>query len=288
MSFNFVSWDQFHKDIQAWERKLPEFDAVCGIPRSGVPVASYIALRRNIRLVSYESLLADPTNCIQDAPLRSTNPIVEYDKPFGRKLLIVDDATGVDGFTVTNLRAKLSNVIGLDISYGAVYAATKNPVTNFSYKHLPQPRIFAWNWFRHWWLQHMYLDMDGVLCEDWTTRPEQENDELFAEHIDTVPPLYIPDVPVAGIVTSRLELYREQTEAWLAKHGVQYGRLIMHPAKTPQERRNAGDHALRKANVFAQDRKSMLFVESDVRQAKQIHDVSRKPVLCIDTMEMFS
>jgi uncharacterized HAD superfamily protein len=288
VSCNFVSWKRFHEDIEEWERELPEFDAVCGIPRSGLPVAAYIALRRNIRLVSYESLLADPINCIRNAPIRNLNPVVYYDKPFGNRLLIVDDATGVEGVTISELKSKLSGFLNLSVSFGAVYAASETPVVDFSFRYLPQPRFFAWNWFRHWSLQSAYLDMDGVICEDWTSRPEQENDEIFSSHIDTVPPLYVPEVPVAGIVTSRLELYRGKTEAWLAKHNVQYGELVMHPAKTPQERRDAGDHAARKAEVFINDPSSRLFVESDVRQAKEIHRLSQKPVLCLDTMEMFS
>ena len=62
----------------------------------------------------------------------------------------------------------------------------------------------------------------------------------------------------------------------------------MHPAKTPQERRAAKDHAERKASEYNVDRLAQLFVESDVRQAKRIFDITGKPVLCTDTMTCFS
>ena len=78
-----------------------------------------------------------------------------------------------------------------------------------------------------------------------------------------------------------------QTENWLRRHGVKYARLIMHPAETPEARRAAHDHAERKAAAYAKASKARLFVESDVRQARKIHEISGKSVLCIDTMEMF-
>lgn len=287
MKFNFVSWDQFNQDIQDWERKLPYFDAVCGIPRSGMPVASYIALRRNIRLVSLPEVLNNPSGCIASAPLRSSNPIVKNRKPYGNRLLIVDDSSSDDSVTVNGLRKRLADQQCLNISYGAVYRASERSNIDFFYKEVPQPRLFGWNWYRHWNLQHAYLDIDGVLCEDWKGRPEQDEDTEFVQHLENVAPLYIPDVPVFGLVTSRLERYRPQTENWLRRHGVKYARLIMHPAETPEARRAAHDHAERKAAAYAKASKARLFVESDVRQARKIHEISGKSVLCIDTMEMF-
>ena len=54
---NFVSVQQLYDDMAAWERTLPHFDAVCGVPRSGMIPAAYISLRRNIRLVELTDLL---------------------------------------------------------------------------------------------------------------------------------------------------------------------------------------------------------------------------------------
>jgi len=288
MKYNFVSWSTFYKDIAAWERQLPEFDAVCGVPRSGLPVAAHIGLRRNIRIVDLRSLLENPKTCISEASIRNYNPIVHYQKPYGKRLLIVDDCTGVNSDTLNGLRHQLADVKELEISYAAVYRAASTSKVDFYFRQVSKPRIFEWNWFRHWGLKNACLDMDGVLCEDWTSHPEQENDELFQGHIETVPPLYVPDVPFKAIVTSRLECYREKTEQWLEKHNVKYQTLVMHPAKTPQERRAAGDHAKRKADFYLKSLDSPLFIESDVRQAREIRSISNKPVLCIDTMEMFS
>jgi len=198
MKYNFVSWSTFYKDIAAWERKLPEFDAVCGVPRSGLPVAAHIGLRRNIRIVDLRSLLENPKTCISEAPIRSYNPIIHYQKPYGNRLLIVDDCTGVNSDTLNGLRHQLAGVKELNISYAAVYRAASTSNVDFFYKEIPQPRLFGWNWYRHWDLQYAYLDIDGVLCEDWKGRPEQNEDAEFRQHLESVAPLYIPDVRVAG------------------------------------------------------------------------------------------
>lgn len=285
---NFVSMEEFYRDIALWERNLPKFDAVCGVPRSGMIPAAYIALRRNIRLVELNDLLREPEGAIERAPLRETNPIVRYGRRFGNKLLIVDDSSSTNSVTFTGLREKLADQTALDISYGAVYRASEKSKVDFFYREIRLPRMFGWNWYRHWWLQHALLDMDGVLCEDWMGDEEKDSDPIFMEHLKHAKPLFLPDVPVKAIVTSRLQRYRKETEDWLRRHGVQYKHLIMHPAATPEARRKAADHAERKAHAYDKDKESVLFVESDIRQAKKIHNYTGKPVLCIDTMEMLN
>jgi uncharacterized HAD superfamily protein len=285
---NFVGIDQFYLDITAWERLLPQFDAVCGVPRSGLIPAAYIALRRNIRLVELTDLLRQPEGAIERAPIRETNPIIKFNRRCGNRLLIVDDSSSEQSVTFTGLREKLANQTTLDISYGSVYRAAPNSKVDYYFREVPLPRMFGWNWYRHWWLSFTILDIDGVLCEDWQGPPEKDHDDLFRDHLKNVRPLYLPHVPVKAIVTSRLERYRNETEEWLRRHGVHYQQLVMHPAKTPEERRSMNDHASRKAAVYAQNKDAVLFVESDIRQARKIHQLTSRPVLCIDTMEMLS
>ena len=91
-------------------------------------------------------------------------------------------------------------------------------------------------------------------------------------------PKRIPTFPLNGIVTNRLERHRPQTEAWLAKHGIEYGKLIMSPYATFAERDRANDSARRKANAYAADPTLRLFIESDDQQAIQIAKFSGRPV----------
>lgn len=285
---NFISLDQFYKDIVTWERQLPYFDAVCGVPRSGLLPASIIALRRNIRLVDLDSLLRDPSVAIQNAPIRQSNPIIRYNKRSGNKLLVVDDSASNQTTTISAIREALKDCKDLEISYAAVYRASSASTVDHYFKEVPLPRMFGWNWFRHWELQFALLDIDGVLCEDWKLKQEQNEDPTYIDHLVNVKPLYIPDVPVLGLVTSRLSRYRELTETWLKKNQVMYKKLHMHPATTPEERRKMNDHAQRKADVYLRTPEATLFVESDIRQAQRIFELAKKPVLCIDTMTCLS
>ena len=291
MTINFKSYEDFHRDIVAWERDLPEFDAVCGVPRSGMIPAAYIATRRNLRMVELCRLLNDPVNIIARSPLRGNNPVMREARSFKNRLLIVGDTTSDKGVTFKNIREQLSNFEhDLDVTYAAAYKAEGSTLADLSYETIPHPRMFGWNWFRHWNLRQSMVDCDGVLCEDWKGRPEVTEDPEFEEHVRNAKPLYIPDNPVQAVVTSRIEKYREGTEKWLKRHGVRYNALVMHPAKTPEERRAMGDHAKRKAVTYAKGYKSkqtMLFIESDEKQARTIAKLAKKPVLCTDVMRMF-
>jgi len=291
MTINFKSYEDLYRDMAIWEPLLPKFDAVCGVPRSGLIPAAYLATRRNVRMVDLCRLLSDPVNIIARSPLRSNNPIMRSNRPFGNKLLIVDDATSDKGVTFQNIRSQLDTFKhDLDVSYASVYRGAEATHADLYYETIPHPRMFGWNWFRHWNLRQSMVDCDGVLCEDWKSRPEENEDPEFEDHVNNAKPLYIPDNPVQAIVTSRIEKYRKGTELWLKRHGVKYNTLIMHPAETPEQRRKMGDHAERKAMAYAKGYKSkstILFIESDEKQAKRIAQITKKPVLCTDVMRMF-
>lgn len=282
---NFVSLADLYRDIAIWERQLPHFDAVCGVPRSGLIPATYIALRRNIRLVELSDLLRQPEGAIERARLRENNPATN--KPVGNRLLLVDDSSSNNSVTLRDLRSRLADQTSLKITYGAVYRASEHSLTDCFYREVPMPRIFGWNWHRNWWMQHAMFDMDGVICEDWTHRWENNVDPEFEQHVAAARPLFPPQVPIRAVVTSRIERYREGTANWLKQNGIRYGKLIMHPAPTAEDRRKANDHAIRKAAAYSQDKDASLFVESDVKQASEIFRLTRKPVLCTDTMSMF-
>ena len=161
---NFVSTDRLYQDMAAWERQIPEFDAVCGVPRSGLIPAAYIALRRNIRMVELGTLLADPARALERSPLRDVNPVMWYKKPHGNRLLIVDDSSSEASVTFKELRHKLADQTTLEIQYGAVYRAAPSSQVDHFYREVPMPRMFGWNWHRHWQLRH---SPGTQLCHRW-------------------------------------------------------------------------------------------------------------------------
>lgn len=279
---NFVSWPEFFKDVVAFEKRLPAFDAICGVPRSGLFPASYIAMTRNIRLVDYQHLMQETNLCIATATiyLRESNPIVRNNKPIGKKLLVIDDSSSADSVTVRHIKETVAKQIhNVDITYAAVYRASEKSEVDLWYKTIPQPRIFEWNWLRNWKMASAMFDMDGVLCEDWLGDELNEGIK-YKQHLLDAKPLYIPQVPIQAVVTNRLEKYRQETTDWLKKHGVKCNQLIMHPAQTPQERRAANDYAKRKAEAYMQRPGALVFVESCSNQSAQIRELTSRPVLC--------
>jgi len=281
---NFVTWNEFFQDVVAFERSLPQFDAVCGVPRSGLFPATYIATTRNIRLVDYDTLLEQPSQAmaLATASLRLSNPMIRSNKPVGNRLLVIDDSSSADSVTmryIVRLLAAHLQKLNLEITYAAVYRESEKSKVDLWHKEIAQPRVFEWNWIRNWRMTSAMFDMDGVLCEDWIGN-EVEDGIRYKKHLLEARPLYIPQVPIHAIVTGRLEKYRVETEDWLKRHGVAYKYLLMHPAATPQERWRASDHATRKAEAYANEPKAIVFVESCLKQSHQIAKATQRPVLC--------
>lgn len=287
---NYISYETMLQDTLAWERVLPEFDAVCGVPRSGLMPASILATRRNIRLVPLSDLLQSPETAITDAKLRDSNPKVKKQLPVSNRLLIVDDSATSRAVTFGTIREQLkvgSPVSQLRISFGVLYCESKD-VVDFAYRVVPQPRMFAWNWFRHWDLQSAALDMDGVICDDWRGQEQVVDDPVYLRFLRDTKPLYLPEVRVKMIVTGRLSRYRKQTEAWLAKYGVQYETLSMCELPTPRHRLTSGEALSRKVKLYANNKELRLFVESDSKAAAAIARGACKPVLCTDDQRVYS
>jgi hypothetical protein len=161
----------------------------------------------------------------------------------------------------------------------AVLYTTRKDIGCHYVRHIPGHRLFAWNWLNHSALQNTLFDMDGVLCED----PEvSENGEAgYVAELATLKPLWIPKLKFSGIVTHRLEKRRKITTEWLRRHNVQLSSLTMRPEATCYERRAKKDQdGTWKGKVYAARPDATLFVESDLRQAKRIYEVSKKDVLC--------
>lgn len=265
---NFVSYAELASDIAKWIEKLPRYDIVLGVPRSGMIPASMLALAWNCRL-STPALYSQ--GMFLDGGQRDRGA---YE---GRVLLVEDSY-----HTGRSLRAAHELVPDADIA--VVYTDKE---LDFPFARLvSMPRVFEWNVFHHFWLQQCCMDIDGVLCVDPT---DEENDDgaKYIHFLQTARPKWIPTVKIAHLVTSRLEKYRKETETWLAAHGVQYGELHMLDCKDARERRRLNLHARHKSRI-AHQTGCKLFIESSYRQAQEINQICGVPTLCTDHMTMFS
>ena len=287
-TINFISWDQFQLDVREWERTLPYFDAICGIPTSGMYPAAYIAMQRNIHMVYLSDLLNGAILMNKEKALWLDKHHFRYqdNKPaVCNKILVVDDSSTACSNTISWIRDRMPS-FGSDIYYGAVYRETDNQAIDFSFRRIPQVRLFEWNWLKHWILRSSLVDMDGVLCEDWLG-DEVNEATLYEHHMSASRPLYKPMVKLKAIVTNRLEKYRSATIDWLDRHNVQYDQLLMHTADSAQDRRSAERYTNFKSMMYADDLNARLFIESDDRQAMIIASRTQKPVLCTDSMRVY-
>lgn len=290
---NFRSIAQLSDQLVQWSRTLPkDIDLVVGIPRSGLLVASILAAYRNIPLADVDGFVEGRCYRTGHTKPRSLNAVgaprdahlAYLDTP--RRVLVVDDTVST-GQSIKQVRSRIE-AAGLPhrVEYGAVYALPdKTDAVDHYCEVLTAPRIFEWNLFQQpFFLPKACVDMDGVLCQN--PSYDQNNDgEKYLRFLSESRPYLTPTVPIGWIVTSRLERYRPQTEAWLLDHGIEYGELIMLDYPDSASRQSMRVHSAYKADVYRKTG-AELFIESDIRQAVEIASLARRDVLCVDTMQI--
>lgn len=290
---NFRNISQLSDQILDWSKRLPrDIDVVVGIPRSGLLAANLLALYRNLALAELDGFLEGrclSAGSTRKNPLNSesaTSSTYFLERP--RKVLVLDDSAR-SGNTLREAKRRIaaSPMSCHDIHFAAVYA-TADTVNDLDFycELLEPPRVFEWNIFNHHILEESCVDLDGVLCHDPT--PEDNDDgQNYLEFIRTARPLVATSYRIGYIVTSRLERYRQETEFWLKENGITYNELIMLNYPDGKTRRQLNTHSAHKARFYKQTR-AKLFIESDIRQAVEIASLSKKNVLCIDSMQLIS
>ncbi|MGA6099031.1 phosphoribosyltransferase family protein [Stutzerimonas marianensis] len=282
---NYRSLNHLSQLTNAYAGRIPcDVDLVVGIPRSGMLVASIIALKQNLPLTDLYSFLRN------DDLKRGTTRSYKHEglvKPQdAQKILLVDDSIS----SAKSMHAALAQVKAIfdkEVVTMAVFAERHNRhLVDVHLELVEQPRVFEWNIMHHEFLKQACLDIDGVLCVD-PSLDENDDGQRYRDFLASTRPLFIPSVKVAHLVTSRLEKYRAETEEWLGRNGVEYGTLHMLDLASAEERRRLGIHARFKAEVYAKHPLTRLFVESEEKQAIEIMKLSGKPVYCLETNEMY-
>lgn len=255
-----------------------DFDLIVGIPRSGMLPANLLALYLNKPYTDIRSFL---DGRIYKAGARGQF----FDSGEFKKVLVVDDSVA-SGAALEECKASLKHLTSdFAFSYCAVYVAPgREKMVDYFFEVVPLPRYFQWNILNHTTLEKACFDIDGVLCVDPT--PEQNDDgEKYLDFVRNAKPLYIPGSKIGTIVTSRLEKYRKETEAWLKEYKVNYHELVMLDLPDMEARQKANNHAAHKAKTYT-SKPYVLFVESSLEQAMEINRISKKPVLCTENFEM--
>ena len=247
---------------------------VVGIPRSGLLVASLIALKLGKPLTTPE-LITKNKYWIRKHVRRKTKM---------QNILLVDDS--ITGGKTMKESLKLLRPYNkkLNITKAALIATEKSRgLVDLYYKIIPHPRIFEWN-LLHAKKGKLATDLDGVICENCPPGVDS-NEELYINWIKTAKPYLIPAFEIDAIISCRLEKYRKETEDWLAKHNVRYKKLILWNIPSKQERK--GRNAKYKIEALLKI-KPDLFWESSFYEAKQIWKATKIPTLCVAKMTIFS
>ena len=270
---NYRSINDMNNAILNNMHRLPrDLDLVVGVPRSGLLAANLLALLSNIHLTDLDSYIEGRTytsGSTKSAGMRNT-------RSDRRKVLVLDDSIET-GAAMTKARERVELVRNEDeVLFAAVYGSRPHhQETDIVLETVPQPRLFQWNFMHHRLLEKSCVDIDGVLCFD---PKQEENDDgpAYIKFLTDARPLYSMTYPIGTLVTSRLEKYRAQTEAWLTAAGLKYGNLIMLDLPSMAERQRLGAHGSFKASYYRKSN-AVLFIESEHRQSVRIAQESGKP-----------
>lgn len=183
----------------------------------------------------------------------------------GAPCLLVDDSVS-GGEQMAKAKSMMPNC---DLTTLAVYVKPDSPKPDIWLEEVSGPRVFEWNWAKHMYMKWAVVDIDGVLCPD--------GDGHDASHCLNAPLLYWPKREVLAIATGRKEDKREITEHWLAKHNIRYRRIYF----STKER-----GAIRTKTLAVKETGAAWVVESSIRQAEKIRDLTGRHVLCTDANVM--
>lgn len=280
----YITLDDLNNTIRKNLYKIPhDIDFVVGIPRSGMIVASIISELINVKLIDIDSFCngCQPTG---------GNRLSLLNKVVTNKVLVVDD-TSYSGKSMIEAKEKLKD-FNYNFIYLCAYLEGSSKEVDIYLQDVRQEAkegvngivLYEWNLFHHYPFinQRMMFDMDGVLCVE---PPDEHNEAEYEEYIKKAIPLYVPTVKIGAIVTYRLEKYRDITEQWLKDNGVIVTHLVMCKGESYKDRQMSSE--MMKAMIYAYASAFVLFVESNDYQAQEIHRLSGKPVLSIETNKLY-
>lgn len=263
--------------------KLPaKIDLVVGIPRSGLLVANLLSLTINVPMADLQGLLEG--RLLSSGHTKRTAGFA-LDLDAYQNILLIDDSVNSGRAMHEAMELIAKSPFAGRVTTCSVYGL--KPVhdgIDIILEVVPQPRLFQWNVLHHPILEQTCFDIDGVLCLD-PVHGDNDDGERYVAFLSEARPYLRPTRKLGHLVTSRLERYRPQTEAWLAANGIEYGKLWMLDLPSAEERRRLKAHAKFKAKVY-RDTGALLFIESEPRQARDIARDSGKPVLCIETQDI--
>ena len=282
---NFRTYEDLAKIVNNNLYRIPnDVDLVVGVPKSGLMVASMIALYLNLPLTDLDSL--DDEKLFNSGISKKRKDWIK--KPSqARKILVVDDSSA-SGVTCRKTKRFINkSKFKEKIIFLVVFVTdTTKKIPDMYFDVCQLPRMFEWNYMHHGLLENACVDIDGVLCQD-PTDEENDDGEKYIEFISNVKPRVVPTKTIKYLVTTRLEKYREYTEEWLKKNNIKFEELIMMDLPSKEERLKLGNHGGFKGEEYKKKRDALIFIESNEHQAPIIANTSGKDVFCVDNGKFY-
>lgn len=269
--------------------RIRGFDTIIGLPRSGMIFASFIATQLEVSL-------SDVISAGRSMRAEKHGHIVQGNLG---KILLVEDVVN-KGIAIREATPILE-AAGIKRDQFVTCSIWTNPTHQPSTVDIdlggPHDPAYAFTW-QMWhsarW-PNWATDMDGVLCCDSPGHPSfdaYKSWALIAKARWIPSPRRSDKWPVGAIITSRPEGIRLETNAWLARHGIRYEKLIMVPVDTEEEvmpwlkskQLTRGSWKAREVNQLG---KIEMFIESHQKQAEQISREFGGLVWCTDTQERY-
>ena len=278
----FITASQFQQDIKVLSGMIPsDITAIVGVARSGLSAATMISMYHHLPLLTIRQSKHDVIETGNGWRLGGNRHI----DPSREKVVIVDD-TVMTGNSLKAIKPLAKKEFGSFITASVYVNPLARVKPDIHAVDLPWAHLLEWNLFNSVLSPNMAIDFDGILCFD--CRPQQDDDGVkYLDFINNAKPLYpARKVPIPLIVTARIEKYRKPTEQWLKRHGIRWRKLVMHPAKTLRERHKddiaeyKAKHFMEWANRHRPKPPPLGFIESDDHQAKRIHQISKRMVIC--------
>ncbi len=274
-SVKIVTFQDATTYILTWLKTLPnDYDLVIGIPRSGLWVASTIALKLG-------KPLSTPTAYVRGETWQS----LHIQKRDVHSVLLVEDDV-LYGKQILKAKQQLQQFQpSLKVTTASLFATSNGrKLVDYCYQIRNPPLLYEWTLLTNLAsMGKLAVDMDGVLCEE--CPPNIDNNEAtYIDWLQNAKPYMIPQYPVEAVITSRLEKYREHTEAWLKKHGVQYKQL--HMLNVPSKRDRNLETIIQHKATALKVVQPFWYWESNQIEAQAIKTKTHIPVLCTATLRL--
>ena len=266
---NWINYNDLYNDLLILIAKLPKIDGVVGIPRSGMIPASILSTMLNVKLGAF----TESGIIWLNGGVRDISENVE-------KIFVIDDSID-KGTSIERAMIAINGIPRYKAIYGCVYLNPEYPYIEYYGRKLSQPRMFEWNFMNNERLAQAMVDIDGVLCRD-ILPEENHHDGRYQKFLEEVQPKYRMKYPIHSICSARAEKYRGTIEQWFSKHDIKYKNLYLLPDIIEGEE----DGAQFKSKKYKES-DCTLFIESSEYTAKRIAELSHKPVICTDTMELY-